>query len=241
MKVYTNEVLIEKRKKLAGIITPIAMFSLIGGLVTNFMSARGESPNSTFIFITISLLIIGFVTATISAHLVNHWVKEPRVDQVLARALKGFDNQHVLFNHTAKVPHILLSPDAIYAITPKIVNGVVSVNNRKWRRAFKFTRLLKFFGEEGLGNPTVEAETNQAKLERLIETHLSDGENIPVESLIVFTDPTVELTVTDPVIPVITSNRLKKYLRQTKQKGAISHEQRQQLVEIFNPEVRSKE
>ena len=240
MKVYTNEELIQKRKKLASIVTPIAMFSLLGGLATNFLSTRGDNPNSIYIFITVGLLAIGFIAATTSAHLVNHWVKEPRVDQVLAKALKGFDNQHILFNHTTKVPHILLSPGGIYAITPKIVNGEISVNERRWRRKFKFSRLIRFFGEEGLGNPTVEAETNQAKLESLIKTHLPDSEEIMVEPVIIFTDPTVELTVNDSVIPAMTSNRLKKYLRQTSRKGTVSHEHRQQLVEILYPEVRSK-
>ena len=236
MKVITNETTIAKRKKIAGIVTPIAMVSLLGGLITNFMGGVGEGANPVYIPVTLALLAIGFIAATVSAHLVNHWVKEPRPDQVLEGALKGFDNRHFLFNYTTPVPHVLLTNHKVYSITPKIINGEISVNQRKWKRKFKFSRLIRFFGEEGLGNPTVEAEQHHQKLTKLIAANLPDHGDIPIEPLIVFTDAEAQLTIQDSVVPVIPGARLKKFLRQNirDSRGQIDHETYKQLVDILS-------
>lgn len=234
MKIFTNEELVAKKKKQAGILTPIAMVALLGGLATNFLSIRGDKTDLTYLTITITLLGIGFVAATISAHLVNHWVKEPRPDQILAQLLKGFDGKHFLFNHTTAVPHILITQNKVYAISPKIIDGEISVEQRRWRRKFKFSRFLKFFGDEGLGNPTLDAAQQRARLIKLIEQHIPDSDGIPVEALIVFTNPATTLTVKDSPIPVMAGSQLKKFLRQETKGPALNAEVRKELVQIFN-------
>jgi hypothetical protein len=234
MKVITNEELVAKKKKQANLVTPFAMVFLLGGLVTNFLSIRNGPTVPIFSIVTIVLLGLGFIAATISSHLVNHWVKEPRPDQVLINALKGFDNKHMLFNYTTGVPHVFLTPNMIYAITPKLTNGEISVNERKWHRKFKLSRFFRFFGEEGLGNPTIEAEHNRDKLVKYLQQHMSDVSQVAIEPMILFTNPNVELDVANSVVPVLTGGKLKKFIRQTEKQGPIDPDQHRALVEALS-------
>jgi hypothetical protein len=234
MKVITNEELIAKKRKQANMVTPFAMVFLLGGLVTNFLSIRGGPTTSIFSIVTIVLLGLGFIAATISSHLVNHWVREPRSDQILVNALKGFDNKHFLFNYTTGVPHVFLTPTMIYAITPKLTNGEISVKERKWHRKFKLSRIFRFFGEEGLGNPTLEAEHNRDKLVQYLKKHGANIDSIPIETMLLFTSPTVELTIENSAVPVLTGGKLKKFIRQSTQGTVIDADQHQTLVEALS-------
>lgn len=233
MRVITNEPLIAKRKRWASILSPISMVLLLGGLVLNFWVGRQETIAPIYFYSMFGCLLLGFVTATISSGMVNRWVKEPRADQVLSQAMKGFDNKHILLNHTTDVPHVLITQNRILAITTKLQDGVIQVDNNKWRRKFTFSRLLRIFVDEGLGNPTYEAEQNAQKLAKSLQKHLSAGEKIAIEPIIIFTDPKVELTVTSSDIPVLKSTRLKAYIRQTTKGTAINAELRDKLVDVL--------
>ena len=115
MKVTTNTDLIENRKKWAKRIAPVTMLLLVGGLITNFLSIN--SPQ--YFRPTLILLALGFVSAIVSSHLANHWVREPRADQTLSQMLKKFGNDYLLYNYIGPVPHILIAPDAIYSFVVK--------------------------------------------------------------------------------------------------------------------------
>ena len=69
------------------------------------------------------------------------------------------------------------------------------------------------------------------RLRRFLDSRLPEAD-VPIEALIVFTNPRARLELTDPAVPVVTSKKLKTHLRQLKKKR-ISAEQRQELAEIF--------
>jgi hypothetical protein len=91
--------------------------------------------------------------------------------------------------------------------------------------------LLLFFGQEGLGNPTREVRGEMGRLRRFLDEKLPEVD-VPIEGLIVFTNPRARLELIDPAVPVVSSNKLKTFLRQMKKKR-ISAEQRKELAEIF--------
>lgn len=236
MKVITNEQIIKKRKKLASILSPLAMALLLIGLTLNILSLRSEEILPFYFYGTLIFLMMGFAASTISSGMVNRWVKEPRADQTLQETLKGFDNKHILFNYTTKTPHVLITPTRVLAITAKHQGGEIKVTNNKWRRGFSWGRLLRFFADEGLGNPTLEAKANAERIENLIQKELPPESRPPVEPIIIFNHPQVELTVEDPEVPVMKSNKLKKYVRDITKGSTFSAETRQTLVDLFSPE-----
>ncbi len=230
MKVITNTDIIESRSKWAKRVAPLTMMFLIGGLITNFLSINQPE----YFRLTLILLALGFVFATISSHLVNRWVREPRADQVLATTLKKFGNDHMLFNYTVVIPHVLLTPSRLYTITVKHHDGQITVNGHRFSRKFTWRRFFKFFAEEGLGAPISEAENNASKLHKLLRENLTGEEEVPeIKPLIIFSNKEAELTVNDPPIPVMRSNELKAYLREYGKSKNISANQRQTLAKII--------
>ena len=232
MKVITNTDIIENRTKWAKRVAPLTMLFLIGGLVTNILSINQPE----YFQYTLVLLALGFIFASISSYLVNRWVREPRADQFLTSTLKKFGNDYTLFNYTSPTSHVLLTPSRLYAILVKNQNGQISVDGRRFHRKFSWSRLLRFFADEGLGSPVAEVENGVDRLYKLLKQHLPDGEIPESQPLIIFSNKQVDLKVSSPVVPVVQSGELKTYLREQTKERAIAAEQRNKLIEIIGGE-----
>ncbi len=229
MRVYTNTEIIANRSKWAKRVAPLTMLFLIGGLITNFMSINQPQ----YFQMTLILLALGFVFATISSYLVNRWVREPRADQVLSATLKKFGNDFALFNYTSKVPHVLLTPSRLYTIVVKNQDGQISVNGRRFSRKFTLSRFFRFFADEGLGAPQAEAEGRADALAKLLRRSLPDEEIPQIKPLIIFSNKNADLTINNPGLPVMRPGELKTFLREQDKNKTISAVQRQKLMGIL--------
>jgi hypothetical protein len=230
MKIITNTTLVERRSKWAKRIAPLTMLFLLGGLITNFLSINQPQLLQP----TLILLALGFVSAIFSSHLVNTWVREPRADQVLAQLLKKFGNDYVLFNYTSPVPHTLIAPDGLYVFVVKNHDGQITVNGRRFSRKFTWRRVFRLLADEGLGAPITEAENRIKKLNNFLGKNLA-AEDIPeLKSLILFSNKSLQLSVTNPAIPVVSTKEFKLHLREQGKRRVISAAQRKKLVNILD-------
>jgi hypothetical protein len=235
MRVITNTDIIENRSNWGKRISPIAMFTLFTAFLLNLYSVfKPDRPE--FIQYTFILLMVGLVLAMISSNLVNRWVREPRADQVLSNTLKKFGKDYLLFNYTISPPHILLTPSRLYVIIVKRQTGQISVKGDRFSRKFVWGRLFRFFTEEGLGAPVIEARSDINKLHKFLAKNLADEEAPEIKPLVVFVNKDVELSLNEPVIPVMRSNELKTYLREHDKQRAISTSLRTTLTEIIGGE-----
>ncbi len=236
MKVTTNEQLLKRRAKIVRWTSLIGLVVLGGGLVASF--------NEEYYYAALPALVLGFVLANISAYNANRYVKEPRSDQALEKALRGFDNNHHLFNFTAPVPHVLLTPSKIYALTVKSQDGPIWREGERWRRNFSLRRMLLFFNDESLGNPTRDARANANRLNEGLADVVEEGLP-PVEPIVVFTNPDVQLEGTESSLsgdgedgPVVRGKELKKYLRSQPRGTPLDKEIRKGLVEFLQGQAR---
>ncbi|MFQ5578094.1 MAG: hypothetical protein ACE5G8_14005 [Anaerolineae bacterium] len=234
MKVITNEAIVAKRKKWANILAPIAMLLLLGGLGTNLLSLRSEQIDPLYFYATLLLLLLGFIASTVSSSLVNRWVREPRADQILGKTLRGFDNRHILFNYTTPFPHVLVAQNKVYAIITRPQKGHIRVTNTKWKRDFSLSRVLRFFADESLGNPTIEAQLNAGKLAKYLQQALPEETEVPIEPVILFTHPEVQLTVNGSDVTAMKAGNFKAYLRKSTRGAALGAQLRQQLTQILS-------
>jgi hypothetical protein len=236
MRVTTNEQLLKRRAKIVRWTSLIGLVVLGGGLVASF--------KDEYIVFAMPALVLGFVLANISAYNANRYVKEPRSDQALEKALRGFDNTHHLFNFTAPVPHVLLTPSKIYALTVKAQDGQIWKEGERWRRNFNLRRILLFFNDESLGNPTREAHGNANQLNKDLAEVINEGLP-PAMPIIVFTNPDVQLEGTESSlsgdgedVPVVRGKELKKYLRSQPRGTPLDKEMRKGLVEFLQGQAR---
>ena len=224
MKVIVNEKLVKRQATIGKWASLLGIGALLGGLVVSY-----RWPNQ--LTISFGCLIVGFVLASVGTYNMNRWVKEPRADQALTKALKGFDNKHFLYHYTLPAGHVLLAPSGLFVFTVKDHHGEIRCEGEKWHQKFNWGRLLLFFGQEGLGNPTREVRGEIKRLRHFLDSRLPEAD-VPIEGLIVFTNPRARLELTDPIVPVVNNKKLKPFLRQQKKKR-IPAEQRKELAEIF--------
>jgi hypothetical protein len=229
MQVITNEKLIKNRARLGRGASFAGLAVLIVGL------AASLSPQ--WLLVSFGCLFVGFVLSQVGLYNANRWVKEPRADQTLDKILKGFDDRYHLYNYVLRAPHVLLTPFGLCVINPKDQGGRVRCQGEKWRHEAGWRRvILRFFGQEGLGNPTKEVRSEIERLRRFLTQRLPD-EEVPIEGAVVFTNPQVDLETENPAVPVLDGKQFKSFLRNLSKESPISGSQRRQLAEILAGEA----
>jgi hypothetical protein len=225
MQVITNEKLIKNRARLGRGASFAGLAVLILGL------AASLSPQ--WLLVSLGCLFVGFLLSQVGLYHAAHWIKEPRADQTLVKILRGFDDRYYLYNYVLRAPHVLLAPFGLCVINPKGQGGKVRCEGEKWRHEAGWKRiLLRFFGQEGLGNPTKEVRAEVEKLRRFLAQRLPD-EEVPIEGVVVFTNPQVDLETENPAVPVVDGKQLKSFLRDLSKQRPISSSQRRQLAELL--------
>ena len=185
MKDITNEKLVKRQATLGKWASLLGMGALLAGLAVSY-----RWPDQ--LVVSFGCLIVGFMLASVGTYNMNRWVREPRADQALAKALKGFDNKHFLYHYTLPAGHVLLAPSGLFVFTVKDHHGEIRCEGEKWHQKFNWGRLLLFLGQEGLGNPTREVRGEIGRLGRFLDSRLSEAD-VPIEGLIVFTNPRARL------------------------------------------------
>ena len=179
------------------------------------------------------LVLLGFVIGSVGNRQMNRWVNEPRADQALSRALRGFDDRYYLYHYTLPADHVLLAPYGLFVIKAKGLEGRIRCLKDRWRRDFSLLRLLRGFGPEPLGNPTKETRREMERLSEYIAERLP-GEEVEVKGIIVFTHPQVQLEMEGATLPTLPLRGLKSHLRKAARGEEMPEEIHKELVRIFD-------
>ena len=225
MKVVRDEKLIASRARLGKIASFTGLGILLLGLILSF------SPR--LFMASLLCLLAGLIVSNIGTYNLNRWVKRPRSDEVIARALKGLDDRFWLFSYVFPAEHVILAPSGLYVVNPKPHDGEISCEGDKWRRKFKWSRLLRALYEEGLGNPTAEVIAQADKMRKFLKSRLPEDDEIEVKEIVLFTNPGARLELKAPAVPVLTPKVLKTHIRQKNKPSSLSGEQYRTLLEIL--------
>lgn len=211
MRIVTNEALVKRNKKIA---TRLFFFSL-AVLFLGFFVANGqllglsaaEEANPTLYFLAMPLVLaVGFSTTLISVRMTNLWVRQPRPEDAIQLNLKGLSSKSALYNYFHfPARHVLICPQGVFPIVTRFQDGKFSVNGSKWRtHRNPISQFFAIFRMDGIGNPTRDAEEAGNLIKFIVEDY--DPE-VPVQPLIVFVDPRAQITINDPDIPVLYTDR----------------------------------
>jgi hypothetical protein len=227
MKAVTNEKLIARNAKIGTWSSLAGMAALGIGLYISFQWQK-------YIALSFLCLLAGIVLSNVGLYNANRWVKRPRPDEVLTKVLKGFDRRYYLYNYVLPVDHVLVAPSGLFAIVARNHDGPVYFADGRWRQKFNLFRALGFAGE-GVRNPGRDAERDVHKMQRFLTRNAPDLAEVPVQSLVVFTNAKAELHVENPPLPVLDPKGLKDFLRKSP-KDVLSGGQVRRMAEVFGGE-----
>lgn len=211
MVILRDDERVARMAKIGQYISFLSMAILLGGLALIFLGDENA------IIYQLLALTVGWSLSQVGLYLQHRYVREPRADKVLDDALKHVARDGRIYHFALPAPHVLLLPDGVVILHAKYQKGEIYAEGDSWTQ--KGVGLRKYFGQEGLGNPTKEAEKLISSMANFIRKNAPDIEEVPMAPIIVFTSKDIEkLDVKDSRIPAMHASKLKGFLRQQKDK-----------------------
>lgn len=214
MRVVTNETLVKRNKRMATYLFFVSLVILIIGFfaangVTFGLVPEAVLQSQAYVLTMPLILLVGFATTLTSVRMTNLWVRVPRPEHAIPEGLKGLSNKAVLYNyHHIPARHVLVAPQGIFPIITRFQDGRFAVNGSRWR-TFKgpISAIFTFLRLDGVGNPTRDAKMAEQYVRYLTEDF---DDTLPIQPLIVFTDPRAEVQIEDPDVPVLFASTKKE-------------------------------
>jgi len=210
MKVVTNLKLIKRNAKI-GQYTSIGALVILGvGLYISF-----KMPDK-FIF-SLGALLLGFFMSQIGMYYGNRWGRSPRPDEMIDKGLKGLGRDFSVYHYRTAASHMLVGPAGIWILMPYYQSGKIVYEKKHWKsKGGGFLQsYLRLFGQENMGRPEIESETEIESTKRYLSKILPEGSEVPqIQTVLIFTSPKVDLQVKDAPLPAITPKDLKDFMRE---------------------------
>jgi hypothetical protein len=228
MRVIVNEDWVKRRATTAqrGVLVGIGL--LVAAAVLSF--------NPSYVVRAYGLIIPGVILASWASRAGDKWLREPRADQALAKALKGLTHGYRLYSYVLPAEQVILSPTGLFVLKVKHQVGRISCHGDKWHRPLTLQRVWRFLPEEPLGNPTRQVQDEIESMQRFLAEELPDAD-VPMYPLIVFTESGADLQVVEPAVPVMPLEQLKAYLRGASKGQAIAKQMHKTLLDLFDEQA----
>jgi hypothetical protein len=230
MQVSTNEKLIARRRRIGTYASFGGLGVLLAGMIASFQVK--------YIWASLVALVAGFLLAQFGNYNLRRWGRSPRPDEVIETALKGFDDRYHLYSWSLPAPSVLLSPQGVYSFVTRDQTGEVTVNGSQWKSKFTLGRALLAFAQEGLGNPSKEAQEGAGRLEEWIRQELPDV-TAGIQPAVIFINQRVSLQINEPEVPVMDAPNLKKWLRGAGKGANLKSAEYKALETLFNARAES--
>lgn len=188
-----------------------ANLASVGGLVVLLASVVVPLFLPDLAKFSFVMFVIGMGAAMIGIYFANRWVRKPRPEESLDKALKSLAEQYHLYHYPAlPCEHLLLTPFGLIAFEVVNLNGNFSYRNGRWQEAMTIGRALRYIVEERVGDPVGTAQATVAELQGRLQKEFGAGLSVPIKALTVFTHPGVLLEIEEPNIPACRIEKLRK-------------------------------
>lgn len=203
----------EERIARMGRMAKIANFVGLGALIIGFILVFAMESFTNLVIYQLTALGVGWILSQVGIYLTHRYLRQPRPDEVLDEAVKKVARNGRMYHFLLPAPHVLLTPEGIIVFNLKYQGGQISVEGDKWKQ--RGVGMRKFFGQEGLGNPSREVQVMIEALANFIRKNAPGVEEVPIGAMIVFTTKGVkELDVSQSSIPAMHATKVKGFLRQ---------------------------
>lgn len=225
MKIIKNEKLIQRNGKIGNWVSLGALAVLGIGMYISFTQPE---------LFTYSLvcLVVGFMLTQVGMYMGNRWGRSPRRDEKLDAGMKGLHSEFHLYHYMTSVSHLLVGPAGVWVILPFQQGGTVSFEKNRWKiKGGGFMQsYMRIFGQEGIGRPDLEADSEVAAAKKYLAQKMAD-ETIPeVKPLMVFTHDQVEVEAGESPIPAMKLKQLKGFMREEAKNRKLTNDQIQKIA-----------
>lgn len=260
MKIYRNLNEIRRKEKLGRRLSLIGLGVLLFGLLSSFIptwwpldpdTGAANSDNAFIYFLqaywmwlSFLALPLGFISASFGSYFINRFARRrwsgikvfARPDEMLERAMKGFDDKYAYFVWSLPAHHVLVGPCGILVMALRSDRGKVTVQGDRWREPFSILRFFTVFAREGVGNPAFELEEQIKRLRALMAQRPgagAEGTELPVEPVAVFLNPEMQMTLDAPSISVLRADQLKDFVRRKARDARLSATEVREVTEFL--------
>jgi hypothetical protein len=213
MQLIANQPLVKNRVRLGlGLhISALAVFA-VGLALSMQIDATHELPLASW-----GAILVGLVLYSLGQTQLRRWGPRNRQEEQLGQAIRSLDDRYKLyaFLSSALPDYILVSPAGVHVLIVRQDAGQVACVRDQWNKGSR-SRLLGLFGSS-LGNPTADGARQLQKLRTLLNER--GPQDVPTSSLIVFTNPKVQLRVEGCSSTITRVKELKDVLRRMAGKG----------------------
>ena len=185
----------------------------IGGLITLLASVVLPLFIPSLANLSLILMIAGLGVSMVGIFYANRWVRKPRPEDQLNKALKSLSDGCHLYHYPAlPCDHVLLTPSSVVLLETVGLGGVFSYRKGKWKESMTMGRAVRWIVEEHLGDPIRAVRGAEGYLRSQLTKMEIPEEKVPIKSVVVFTHPVVELQVESAPIPVVKVDKLRKQI-----------------------------
>lgn len=228
MKIIKNEKLIQRNGRIGGWLSIGALAVLGGGMYISFTKPE-------WFAYSLVCLVLGFILTQIGMYMSTRWGRSPRPDEKIDTSLKGLHSEFNLYHYSSPVSHLLIGPAGIWVLLPYQQAGAAYFEKKRWKvKGGGFMQAyMRIFGQEGIGRPDIEAETETALVKKFLAKHLEENAIPEVKAVMVFTHDQVEVEAGESPVPAMKLKRLKEFLREESKTRKLTSTQIQQISQAL--------
>ncbi|MBT3389228.1 MAG: hypothetical protein HN413_02340 [Chloroflexi bacterium] len=226
MNIIRNDKSIKRNAMIGKVTSIVSLAILAAGMYVTFKMPEKVS-------LSLSALLIGFVLSQMGIYYTNRWGRNPRPDEQIDAALKGFSKQYFLYHYTTVASHVLVGPAGVWVLLPKPQKGTIIYHKNRWKKrgGGALGAYLSLFAQEGLGRPDIEITSEVDALKRALRKQLPDEQELPlIEAALVFTHPDVDIQANDAPSPTLSAKKLKDFLRKSAKNKPLSADDIEMIV-----------
>ena len=228
MKIIKNETKI-KRNAMIGNWTSMSALVVLG--VGMYVSLK---RTDLFVY-ALGALLVGFTLTQIGMYMGNRYGRSPRPDEKLDAALKGLPGDYTIYHYITPASHLLVGPSGVWLLMPYHQRGQVTYKKNRWQMSGGgfLQSYMRIFGQESLGRPDVEIESETNLLKRHFAKRMDESQIPEIKPLIIFTNDETEIKVEDTPVPAIKLKQMKDFIRQKGKGNALSSMKLEEIKSTF--------
>ena len=234
MKIIKNEKRINRNGRIGRWAILAALVILGTGM---YLSITNTTNPQMFTYSAVAL-IVGFVLMQIGIYMGNRYGRSPRPDEKLDTGLKGLQNDFVMYHYSTPVSHLLLGPAGVWVLLPYHQRGQVTFKKNRWQMSGGgfLQAYMRIFGQEGLGRPDLEIESEITALKKYLAKHMDQAEIPEINALIVFTSDDVEIDAEGATVPALKLKQMKEFIRKRVKDKTITPNALSRIKSLFGEE-----